>query len=145
MWCSHQKRLNFRISDSRKCTSATSATATSNARSSPNVYVMQPNHFAAQCFQPCNLRMSATKRSATMRGVDTGSSQLRLRRGSSQSASSMVTGMSCFRAHAFLTRSRFLSLVEWLHDTLKITAGQKCTCADDTRTTTTTEILFITD
>ena len=48
-----------------------------------------------------------------------------------------------FPRSCFLTCNRFLSLVKWLHDTLKITIGYKCTCADDTRTTTTTEILYI--
>ena len=42
-----------------------------------------------------------------------------------------------------LTRNRFLSLVRWLYDTLKITVGYKCTCVDDTRTTTTTEIVHL--
>ena len=81
----------------RTCTSATSATSTSNARSSLNVSVIQPSHSAAQCFQPRKLRMSATKRSATMRGVDTG-------RGSSESACCMVSGTSCFsQAHVHST------------------------------------------
>ena len=48
-----------------------------------------------------------------------------------------------FPRSCFLTRNRFLSFVKWLHDTLKITVGYKCTCADDTRTTTTIEILVI--
>ena len=76
-----------------------------------------------------------------LRGVDTGSSQLRLFRGSSQSACCMVSGTSSVLI--FLDRNRFLSLVKWLDDTLKITVGHRCTCADDTRTTTTTEIVFL--
>ena len=95
--CSHQERLNLvtsgavmtsattRKSDFRTCTSATSTTSTGNARSLPNVSVIQPSHSAAQCCQPCKLRRLATKRSATMRGVDTSSGQLRLCRGSSKS------------------------------------------------------------
>ena len=51
---------------------------------------------AARC---AKLRMSATKRSATMRGVDTGSGELRLCRGSSQSACCMVSRTSCLRGH----------------------------------------------
>ena len=46
-----------------------------------------------------------------------------------------------FPRSCFLTRSKFLSLVKGLRDTLKITVGYKCTCADDTRTGTTTEVL----
>ena len=48
-----------------------------------------------------------------------------------------------FPRSCFATRNRFFSLVIWLHDILKITVGYKCTCADDTRTITTTEILYI--
>ena len=48
-----------------------------------------------------------------------------------------------FPRSCFLTRNRFSSFVKWLDDILKITVGYKCTCADDTRTTTTTEILKI--
>ena len=40
-----------------------------------------------------------------------------------------------FPRSTFLTRNRFLSLVKWLHETLKITVGYMCTRADDTRTT----------
>ena len=114
--CSHQERLNSvrtgavvtsstsattRKSDFQTCTSATSATSTSNVRSLLDVSVNQPSHSAAQCFQPCKIRLSATKRSATTRGVDTSSSQFRLCRGSSQSACCMVSGTSCFRAHVY--------------------------------------------
>ena len=35
-----------------------------------------------------------------------------------------------FPRSCFLTRNRFLSLVKWLHDTLKITVGHRCTYAD---------------
>ena len=114
-----------RMSDSRTCTSATSATSTSNARSSLNVSVIQPSHSAAQCFQPRKFRMSATKRSATMRGVDTGSSQLPLCRGSSQSACCMVSGM-CFLRLLFTPHERSNGLIT----ALKIMVGHRCTYAD---------------
>ena len=64
-----------------------------------NISMTQPSHTAAQYCPPCKLRRLATERSATMRGVDTGSGQLWLCRGSSQSACCMVSGTSCFRAH----------------------------------------------
>ena len=86
--------------------------------------------FGSNVHHPCNLRRLATKRSATMRGVDTGSSQLLLCRVSSQSACCMVSGDVLFPRSCFLTRSRFLSLVKWLHDTLKITVGHRCIYAD---------------
>ena len=54
---------------------------------------------------PCKLRKLATKRSATMRGVDTGSGQLRLCRGSSQSACCMVS-RTCFLRLMFTPHER---------------------------------------
>ena len=59
--------------------------------------------FGSNVHHPCKLRRLATKRSATMRGVDPGSGQLWLCRGSSQSACCMVSGTSCFRAHVHST------------------------------------------
>ena len=59
------------------------------------------------------LHVSVTKPSASMRGVDTGSSQPRLVRGSSQSACCMVCGgRLCFPRSCFFTRNMFLSLVK---------------------------------
>ena len=111
--CSHQERLNSvrtgavvtsptslstRMSGFRTCTSATSVTSTSVLRSRCwsllNVSMIQPSHTAAQYCHPCKLRRLASKRSATMRGVDTGSGQLRLCRGSSRSACCMASGTS---------------------------------------------------
>ena len=97
---------------------------------------MQPSHTTAQYCQPCKLRMSANKRSATMRGVDTGSGQLRL---------PWIVTVSVLHGvrDVLFPRSCFLSFIEWLDDTLKITVGHRCPCADDTGTTTTTEIVYI--
>ena len=81
-----------------------------------------------------------------LRGVDTGSGQLRLCRGSSQSACCMVFETSFLRL-MFIPHERTCLGSNGLINTLKIMVGHRCTCADDTRTTTTTttarEFLYI--
>ena len=154
MSCSHQERLNImragavvtsttltssRTSNFRTCTSATSATSTSNARCLPNVSATKPHCGpvlpAVQTPHVCNqeLRYHGCRR---------------YRLGSTPVVPwnvivSVLHGVRdvMFTRSCYLTRNRFLNLVKWLCDTLNITVGYKCTCANDTRIPSTTEIL----
>ena len=103
--CSHQERLNS-VRTGAVMTSPTSlSTRKSGFQTTTSATsVTRGCYSTSPCSNQATLRSSASNHASTglqpsaLRAFDTGSGELRLRRGSPQSACCMVSGMSCFCA-----------------------------------------------